>query len=114
VAVLAVLLVGTAGVAMAAPGNAPVDTPADDKADDKANEEEKENGDQSNNESAQVEENQGPPEDLPVDENANVPDHVSEIHSLINQFIDDELDNLGQAISDLMSGSDGESSNNAQ
>lgn len=82
VALLAVLLVGTAGVA-AAPGNAPADAgPAEDE---------------------------GPPGDAgpPVDLPDPVPDFVSDIHGAIGDFIDGSIDHLGSVVSDLTPGYDG-------
>lgn len=38
----------------------------------------------------------GPPSEMP----SQVPDHVSEIHSLINQFLGGSIDQLGPAVSD--------------
>lgn len=42
----------------------------------------------------------GPSDGLP----ASVPDHVSEIHSTIDEFLNGSIDNLGSAISELLSG----------
>ena len=39
----------------------------------------------------------GPPTDMPE----QVPDHVGEIHGLINQFIDGSVSDLGSAVSDV-------------
>lgn len=79
VAVLAVLLVGTAGVA-AAPGNAPDDAgPSGDE---------------------------GPPGDAgpAVDLPDPVPDFVGDVHGAIGDFIDGSIDQLGSVVSDLTPG----------
>lgn len=109
---LAVLLVATAGVA-AMPGNAPADSQAgqaDDNYDDGANasnapadagpEMNDSETDEANAENA--DDRRGPPTDMP----AQVPDHVSQIHDLVNQYLDGDIDNLGEHISDLMGGED--------
>ncbi|WP_416840957.1 hypothetical protein [Haloferax sp. DFSO52] len=71
--VVLAVLVATAGVAAAAPG---------DRADE-----------QHGNDAAQ----QGPPSELPE----QVPDFVSDIHDTINEFLDGALDGtLGPAVSD--------------
>ena len=48
----------------------------------------------------------GPSDGLP----AQVPDHVSDIHDTIESFLNDSTDNLGQALSDLLS-SEGDDTN---
>jgi hypothetical protein len=45
----------------------------------------------------------GPPSDLP----GPVPNFVSEIHSLLSQFIDGTVDDLGSAVSDVAGGDTG-------
>lgn len=44
----------------------------------------------------------GPSDGLP----AQVPDHVTEIHNTIESFLNGEIDNLGDAISDIVSDAD--------
>lgn len=44
----------------------------------------------------------GPPVDMPE----NVPDHVSEIHSSILDFLSGAIDGLGEAVSDVTPGND--------
>lgn len=63
--------------------------PADEQADDNATQ-------------ADVPEEAGPSDGLP----APVPDHVSAIHETIGSFLDGDIDNLGDALSDILS--DGE------
>jgi hypothetical protein len=112
---LAVLLVATAGVA-ALPGNAPADSQAgqaDDNYDDGANASDapadagpEMNDSETDEENAENAENaddrRGPPTDMP----AQVPDHVSQIHELIHQYLDGDIDNLGERISDVMGSED--------
>ena len=110
---LAVLLVATAGVA-ALPGNAPADSQAgqaDDTYDDAdASDAPADSGPEMNDSemgenASNVDDRQGPPTDMP----AQVPDHVSQIHELIHQYLDGDIDNLGAQISDLMGDSAEES-----
>lgn len=119
-AIAIVVLLITAGAAAAAPGNAPddagegtvppfagndVDDRAQNDTDAKAPADEaRENGMEERHEPAQ-----GPPTALPE----QVPDHVSQIHDLIRQFIDGSRDgNLGDAISGVTP-DDGDESQNA-
>jgi len=54
------------------------------------------------NGSAPADGEQGPPTDMP----ANVPDHVTQIHETINGFLNGEVDDLGNALSELLGGED--------
>mgnify|MGYP006294165479 CR=1 FL=1 len=105
---LAVLLVATAGVA-ALPGNAPADSQAgqaDDTYDDSnasdapADAGPGMNDSETGENASNADDRQGPPTDMP----AQVPDHVSQIHELVHQYLDGDIDNLGAQISDLMGG----------
>jgi len=131
---LAVLLV-TVGTVAAAPGNAPVDVGADDQYDDHA-EQAEENADDEHdadeNATDDADENatddgpanaaenrddaaadgvanadgQGPPADMP----AQVPDHVSQIHDLIQSFLGGDHDgSLGGSVSDATPDGEAES-----
>ncbi|MFC7046753.1 hypothetical protein ACFQH6_16270 [Halobacteriaceae archaeon GCM10025711] len=68
--------------------------------DENATQAREENAEQHRNEHAEENEaRQGPPTEMP----ANVPDHVSEIHVLIQNYLDGDLSgSLGSAISDLV------------
>jgi hypothetical protein len=108
---LAVLLVATAGAA-ALPGNAPADSQAG-QADDKTDADtgapadagpEMNNSDADSENATDADDRRGPPTDMP----AQVPDHVSQIHDLVHQYLDGDIDNLGEHISDLMGGEDAE------
>jgi hypothetical protein len=118
-------LVLTAGTAAALPGNAPVDVganddaadnaderadaaDADERADDDANDTDRAGGP----DAAPVEQgDRGPPVSLPE----QVPDHVSQIHDTVRQFLSGDLSgSLGDAISDVTPDDDGnETSGNA-
>lgn len=115
---LAALLL-TAGAAMAMPGDAPdhSNSDASDAADEHADErdenataaedddvdaDETEEAEMSENESAEDRDanaaDAGPPTDMPE----QVPDHVSQIHDLIRQFLNGDGDgSLGDQISDV-------------
>lgn len=98
---LALLLVG-AGVAFAAPGNAPTDAPANDNAQASSHG----NSGQGNGgaDAANASNNttdRGPPTDMP----AQVPDHVIEIHRTINSWLAGDLTgSLGEHISSIVGG----------
>jgi len=114
VAIALAVLTVTAGAAAAMPGNAPEHARTNDNAEQ--TDEHSQAGDPaSGNESEDAvhgdgmaeqqrttnQERQGPPVDLP----SPVPDHVRQIHDLIRQVLNDELDgSLGKAISDMMGG----------
>ena len=114
---LAALLL-TAGAAMATPGDAPdhsnsdasdaANEHADEHADERdqnasaAEDDEVDDEEMSENESAEVRDanaaDAGPPQDMPE----QVPDHVSQIHDLIRQFLNGDGDgSLGDQISDV-------------
>ena len=101
---LAVLLVATAGVT-ALPGNAPADSEAE-QYDDGANAgntpadagPQMHDSEMSDENASNAEDRRGPPTDMPE----QVPDHVSQIHDLIHQFLDGDIDTLGEQISELM------------
>ena len=102
-----VVTAGTAGAVAAAPGsgNAPDDAGPNENANDAATDdadgdsaESTDNADASDEGNASAaDEQRGPPADMPE----QVPDHVGEIHSLINQFIDGSVSDLGSAVSDV-------------
>lgn len=111
---VAVLLVATAGAA-ALPGNASTDSQAgqaDDKYDDDANASNaptnagpEMNDSEGDENASNAEDRRGPSTDMP----AQAPDRVSQIHELIHQYLDGEVDNLGAQISGLIGGEgDGE------
>lgn len=99
-----VVTAGAAGAVAAAPGsgNAPDDAGpnenADDAATDAADDSDGDASDASDaNDTSAADERRGPPTDMPE----QVPDHVGEIHDLINQFIDGGISDLGSAVSDV-------------
>ena len=127
---VSLLLVGT-GAAMAMPGNAPADAPADDRSQaDEMDENETESddavsADESDEEAAEnASERRGPPADIPAaadEENASqgppadlpaqVPDFVSDVHDAIrNHEGGADADPLGDLVSSLTPGDDGEES----
>ena len=133
---VSLLLVGT-GAAVAMPGNAPADAPADDRsqadegaADEHADANETESDDaesaeESGEEAAEnASERRGPPADVPAaadEENASqgppadlpaqVPDFVSDVHDAIrNHEGGADADPLGDLVSSLTPGDDGEES----
>lgn len=83
------------GTAAALPGNAPADAGANDDAN--ATDERADDGETARGPPTDVG-SQGPPTDMPE----QVPDHVSQIHDLVGQFLSGDLDgSLGDAISDV-------------
>ena len=103
-----VVTAGAAGAVAAAPGsgNAPDDAGPNENANDAATDaaEDDSDGDASSagnasdaNDASAADERRGPPTDMPE----QVPDHVGEIHDLINQFIDGSVSDLGSAVSDV-------------
>jgi hypothetical protein len=137
-AITLVALVAMAGVALAAPGNAPADPGADDSAhgnsDDAREDDPTENeaaNDVSRSENASAAEDrgversenesaadgnvsaanaQGPGEDLPE----QIPDHVSQIHDLIRQHLGSTFDgSLGDLISGVAASDDAASGTTA-
>ncbi|WP_340102117.1 hypothetical protein [Salinibaculum salinum] len=113
----AVLLVATAGAA-ALPGNAPTDSQAGqadnqtDAADEEANESADAGPGMSNSANSAADDRagensddrRGPPTDMPE----QAPDFVSQIHELVHQHLDGDLDNLGEQVSDLVGADDEE------
>jgi len=110
-----IVTAGAAGAVAAAPGNgvAPDDTgpnedanaTADAAEDDPMNASDDAEDDESMNDSADAaedaadaaDERRGPPTDMPE----QVPDHVVEIHELINGHLEGAISDLGGAISDV-------------
>ena len=99
-----VVTAGAAGAVAAAPGsgNAPDDAGpnenANDAAADAADDGDGDASDASDaNDASAADERRGPPTDMPE----QVPDHVGEIHDVINQFIDGSVSDLGSAVSDV-------------
>ena len=96
-----VVTAGAAGAVAAAPGsgNAPDDAGPNENANDAATDDaDGSDGDASSAGNASAaDERRGPPTDMPE----QVPDHVGEIHSLINQFINGSVSDLGSAVSDV-------------
>ena len=76
--------------------NVPVD-PANESATDDANESAADAVNASTDQAASTA-SLGPSDGLP----AQVPDHVSDIHETIESFLNGSIDNLGQALSDLL------------
>lgn len=114
IALMLAALMLAAGAAAAMPGNAPSDagnaTDADDgAADDEAaaaddaemNETDEDTVDEARADDAN--DARGPPADMPE----QVPDHVSTIHDVVRQFLDDDLDgSLGESVSDVANSSE--------
>ena len=94
-----------ADAAPSAPGNSDERANEDESADD----EDREDGEERPDQAAQGTERSdnansvGPSDELPE----QAPDHVSEIHDTIGAFLDGSIDDLGDALSDLL-GHDGE------
>ena len=122
---LAVLVLGT-GAVMAQPGNAPVDVPAEQPTDgEQQAEHEMNETEQMNETEANASEHAGSQADVAPDAHANngeqgppvempdpVPDRVAEIHEMIQQFLDGNLDSpLGESLQDVV-GDDGEQTQN--
>ena len=124
VAIALAVLTLTAGAAAAMPGNAPDhagSTTAEQAADhghhDQAEGNETgvdgddpaDNADGAGQQRNANQEQHGPPVDLP----SQVPDHVAQIHDLIRQFLNEDLDgSLGKAISGVMGGGQAANSGN--
>jgi hypothetical protein len=94
-----------ADAAPSAPGNSDERANEDESADD----EDREDGEERPDQAAQGTERSdnansvGPSDELPE----QAPGHVSEIHDTIGAFLDGSIDDLGDALSDLL-GDDGE------
>lgn len=100
-AVVALLLIGgIAAIGAASPADQAHDN-ATDAYDDNASVA-GESPSNANEERAGNADSVGPADGLP----AAVPDHVSEIHATIDGFLNESIDNLGSALSDLLSGND--------
>jgi hypothetical protein len=91
IAALLALLVLGAGAAAATPGQAPDDVPADDQDGDTG---------------PSVDVNVGPPGGLPD----VVPDFVGDIHDESGGFLNGSIESLGEAVSSVTPGGDGEPS----
>lgn len=111
-----VATIAVAGVAAAVPGDAPADARAsdapadeqeradDERADDAADERPAANTSERGPVATDAAGERGPPSSLPE----QVPDRVSEIHSLIDRFLGGGLSDLGDAVSDVAgNGNDG-------
>ena len=102
-----VVTASAAGAVAAAPGsgNAPDDAAPNENANDAATDAADDGDDASSADNASdasdandaADERRGPPTDMPE----QVPDHVGEIHDVINQFIDGSISDLGSAIGDV-------------
>lgn len=109
-AITLVALIATAGVAVAAPGNAPFDPGADDSErgpSGDARDDESESASAAGSDAAPADERE-PDGVLPE----QVPDHVGRIHDLIRQFLRGELDgSLGEAVSGVAASDDAAAEN---
>ncbi|PSQ19698.1 hypothetical protein BRD04_09770 [Halobacteriales archaeon QS_9_67_17] len=111
-----VVTAGAAGAVAAAPGsgNAPDDAGPNENANDAATDAADDgDGDASDasdaNDASAADERRGPPTDMPE----QVPDHVGEIHDLINQFIDGSVSDLGSAVSDVTPDDESDAANDS-
>lgn len=123
IALIVAALTLSAGAAAAMPGNASTDAASAGNGAADAEESAAQDAETSESDANKAEANEtdgenaanasearGPPADMP----AQVPDHVSQIHDLIGQFLAGDLTgSLGEAVSDV-AGNDSEATNNSQ